>query len=77
MALEYSPDNFELIGSSRQGVQHAIETAIARTGQTTRDLEWFEVKAIRGHIQDGKIGWYQVKLGVGFGALDATNVSKG
>ena len=76
MAMEYSPDKFELIGSSRQGVQHAIESAIARAGQTIRNLEWFEVKAIRGHIQDGKIGWYQVKLGVGFGALDTTDVSK-
>ena len=76
MPLEHSPDKFELIGSSRQGLQQAIENAIARAGQTIRNLEWFEVKAIRGHIQDGKIGWYQVKLGVGFGDLDTTNVSK-
>lgn len=74
--MEYSPDRFELIGSSRKGVQQAIESAIAQAGQTIRNLEWFEVKAIRGHIQDGKIGWYQVKLGVGFGALDPVEMSE-
>ncbi len=74
--MEHSPDKFELIGSSRQGVQQAIESAIAQAGQTIRDLEWFEVKAIRGNIKDGKIGWYQVKLGVGFGALDPVEMSE-
>ena len=74
--MEFSPNKFELIGSSRQGVQQAIENAIAQAGQTIRNLEWFEVKAIRGHIQDGKIGWYQVKLGVGFGALDPVEMSE-
>ena len=74
--MEFSPNKFELIGSSRQGVQQAIESAIAQAGQTIRNLEWFEVKAIRGHIQDGKIGWYQVKLGVGFGALDSVEMSE-
>ena len=74
--MEYSPDRFELIGSSREGVQHAIERAIAQAGQTIRNLEWFEVQAIRGHIQNGKIGWYQVKLGVGFGALDPVEMSE-
>ncbi len=74
--MEFSPNKFELIGSSRQGVQQAIESAITQAGQTIRDLEWFEVKAIRGHIQDGKIGWYQVKLSVGFGALDPVEMSE-
>ena len=42
----------------------AIEGAIAGAGQTLKELDWFEVKEIRGNIQDGKVAWYQVKLGI-------------
>ena len=29
-------------------------------------LDWFEVQEVRGDIQDGKVGYYQVSLKVGF-----------
>jgi len=29
-------------------------------------LDWFEVQEIRGHIVDGKVGHFQVKIKVGF-----------
>ena len=67
---------FELVGSSRQVIQQAIENAIEQAGQTIRNLDWFEVKAIRGSIQDGGVRWYQVKLGVGFRALDPTDLPR-
>jgi flavin-binding protein dodecin len=56
----------ELAGSSDQGVQHAIEVAIARAAATTRNLRWFEVLQVRGHIADGKVEHYQVTLKAGF-----------
>ena len=56
----------ELVGSSSEGVQEALDGAIARAAQTIRNLDWFEVKEIRGTIEDGKANWYQVKVGVGF-----------
>jgi len=56
----------ELVGSSPKGVDPAIDNAITRAGKTIRNLDWFEVKEIRGHIKDGKIAHYQVKLSVGF-----------
>lgn len=74
MIGERATKRFELVGSSKQGIQQAIENAIERAGQTIRDLDWFEVKAIRGNIQDGGVLWYQVKLGVGFRALDPTDL---
>ena len=74
MVTERATRRFELVGSSRKGIQQAIENAIERAGQTIRDLDWFEVKAIRGNIQDGQVLWYQVKLGVGFRALDPTDL---
>ena len=60
----------ELVGSSSDGLQQAIEGAINRASQTLRNLDWFEVKEIRGNIKDGKVAWYQVKLGIGFRVLD-------
>jgi flavin-binding protein dodecin len=56
----------ELIGSSKISVTEAIETAIGRAAKTMRNLEWFEVDQIRGHIKDGVVAHYQVCLKVGF-----------
>ena len=76
MIAEHATRRLELVGSSQQGIQQAIENAIEQAGQTIRNLDWFEVKAIRGNIQDGGVRWYQVKLGVGFRALDPTDLPK-
>lgn len=56
----------ELVGSSNSSVTEAIETAIARASKTMRNLEWFEVDQIRGHIKDGEVAHYQVVMKVGF-----------
>ena len=56
----------ELVGSSSENIQQAIDGAIARASQTIRNLDWFEVREIRGTIDGGKANWYQVKLGIGF-----------
>ena len=64
----------ELVGSSSEGVQQAIEGAINRASQTLKNLDWFEVKEIRGNIQDGKVAWYQVKVGIGFRVLDEADL---
>ncbi len=64
----------ELVGSSPDGVDQAIRNAIERAGETLKNLDWFEVREIRGPIQDGEIGWFQVKLGVGFRILDPADL---
>jgi flavin-binding protein dodecin len=56
----------ELVGSSPNGIEAAIQNAIGRASKTLRNLRWFEVIETRGHIEDGKIHHYQVKLKVGF-----------
>jgi dodecin len=56
----------ELVGSSTQGVDDAIQGAVQRASTSLRHLDWFEVSEIRGHIHDGKVAHYQVKLKVGF-----------
>ncbi len=60
----------ELVGSSAEGPQQTIENAVSRASQSLQGLDWFEMKEIRGSIQDGKIAWYQVKLGIGFRVLE-------
>ena len=55
----------ELVGSSRESVSDAIETAIERASQTI-STTWFEVTEIRGHVQNGKVGHYQVAMNIGF-----------
>ena len=66
MAVGSTYKTVELIGSSNESVQQAIDGAIARAAQTIRNLDWFEVREIRGTIEDGRAAWYQVKMGVGF-----------
>jgi flavin-binding protein dodecin len=56
----------EIVGSSPDGVDQAIRNAIARASQTLRNLDWFEVTEIRGHLQDGQVAHVQVSLKVGF-----------
>jgi flavin-binding protein dodecin len=56
----------EITGSSPEGVTEAIDTAIAKASKTLRNLDWFEVCGIRGHLADGKVAHYQVTLKVGF-----------
>jgi len=56
----------ELVGSSSKSLDDAIGSAIARASKTTRNLDWFEVREIRGHIENGKVAHYQVGLKVGF-----------
>jgi flavin-binding protein dodecin len=56
----------ELVGSSTEGTDDAIRNAIATANESLRHLDWFETQEIRGHIKDGKIAHWQVKLKVGF-----------
>jgi flavin-binding protein dodecin len=56
----------ELVGSSPTSVEDAVANAIARAGKTVRNMRWFEVTETRGHIEEGRIGHWQVTVLVGF-----------
>lgn len=56
----------ELVGSSTLGVDDAIRNAVETASKSIRHMDWFETSEIRGHIADGKIAHWQVKLKVGF-----------
>lgn len=56
----------EIVGTSTTGVDDAIRSAITRASATLRELDWFEVTEVRGHIEGGAVAHYQVTLKVGF-----------
>jgi len=56
----------ELVGSSTEGVDAAIRNAVTRASKTLHNLDWFEVVETRGHVVDGEVAHFQVKLKVGF-----------
>ncbi|BAP14603.1 MAG: dodecin flavoprotein [Alcanivorax borkumensis] len=56
----------ELVGSSRTTIEDAIENALVTANESLELMEWFEVTQTRGHIENGKVGHYQVTLKVGF-----------
>jgi dodecin len=56
----------ELVGSSLNGVEDAVNNAISRAGKTIRNMNWFEVAEVRGQIEDNKVAHWQVTVKVGF-----------
>jgi dodecin len=56
----------ELTGSSTTSIDDAIRAAVAKAGESVHNLRWFEVCDIRGHIEDGAVGHFQVTVKVGF-----------
>jgi dodecin len=56
----------EIVGTSPDGIETAVRNAVARAGETLRNLDWFEVTEVRGHIEGSEIAHWQVGLKVGF-----------
>ena len=56
----------EVYGSSSKSLDDAIRNAIKTASKSLRNLEWFEVSEIRGHIVDSDVGHFQVGVKLGF-----------
>ncbi len=56
----------ELIGSSKESIENAVENALAKASETIRNIRWLEVGEIRGHVVDGKVDHWQVGVKLGF-----------
>jgi flavin-binding protein dodecin len=56
----------EIVGTSPDGIDTAVSNAIAEASKTLRNLDWFEVKSVRGHLTEGKISDWQVTIKLGF-----------
>ena len=56
----------ELVGTSTSSLDDAIKGAVSKASKTLRNLDWFEVTNIRGHLEDGNVEHFQVTLKIGF-----------
>lgn len=56
----------ELTGSSTTSSDDAVRCAIERASRTIREIRWFQVTETRGHVEGGKVAYWQVTLKVGF-----------
>ena len=57
----------EVYGSSSASIDDAIRNAVAAANKSVRNLEWFEVTEIRGHVtKEGEVGHFQVGVKLGF-----------
>jgi flavin-binding protein dodecin len=56
----------EVVGTSDESISKAITRAIEKASSTLRQLGWFEVTQIRGHVENGEVDCYQVTLKLGF-----------
>lgn len=56
----------EVVGTSTDSIEDAIQGAIARTARTIDQVEWFQVVETRGHVENGRVAHYQVVLKIGF-----------
>ena len=56
----------EIVGSSPDSIEDAIQRAVGRASETLREIRWFEVVSTRGHVEGGRVAHYQVTLRIGF-----------
>lgn len=56
----------EVVGSSGESLEEAIRNAVRTAAGTLRNLEWFQVVEIRGHIENEDVAHFQVGLKLGF-----------
>jgi dodecin len=56
----------EVVGSSKKGLEDAIQNAIDKASHTIHNMRWFEIIESRGYIEDKVISYYQVTIKIGF-----------
>jgi dodecin len=56
----------EITGSSEKSIEDAVQIALAKSAESVRNMRWFEVTDIRGHIADQRLGHWQVTVKIGF-----------
>ncbi len=56
----------EVVGVSDMSIQQAVRNALSKASQTLRNLDWFEVRDIRGAIGKKAAPTFQVTVRIGF-----------
>ncbi len=55
----------ELVGTSQNTIEEAINNAIAEAAKLYGKLDWYEVLQTRGFIEGNKSKYYQVHVKIG------------
>jgi flavin-binding protein dodecin len=63
---EHVYKSIELTGSSKKGVEDAIQKAVAKASKSVRNMRWLEVLSTRGYLDKGKVAYWQVTVKIGF-----------
>ncbi|MGE0828413.1 MAG: dodecin [Hyphomonadaceae bacterium] len=58
--------SLELTGTSGESIEKAVSNAIARASATVRNIKWFELGAVRGAVENGKVTHWQATMKIGF-----------
>lgn len=66
MSNHHTYKKLEIIGTSPNSIEEAIQNAISETANSVGNLDWFEVVETRGHIIDNKVAHFQVTIKIGF-----------
>jgi dodecin len=56
----------EVVGVSDDSIHQAVRNAIAKARKTIRNIDWFEVKDIRGSVSKKGDATFQVEVRIGF-----------
>jgi len=55
----------DVVGVSEESIQKAVRNALNKASETLRNIDWFEVKQIRGVMAAGELQ-FQVEVRIGF-----------
>jgi len=56
----------ELVGSSKNSIEEAIQNAVNKAAKSVRNMRWFTVTEQRGYIENNAVAYYQVTIKIGF-----------
>ena len=62
--------HIELTGSSKNSVEEAVQNAVAKANESVRNMRWFQMVDLRGHIDNGIVSHWQVTIKIGFSLED-------
>jgi dodecin len=55
----------DVVGVSEESIQQAVRNALTKAAETLRNIDWFEVRNIRGALHDTECQ-FQVEVRIGF-----------
>ena len=58
--------HIELTGSSKNSIEEAIQNAVVKANESVRNMRWFQMIDLRGHIDSGNVSHWQATIKIGF-----------